>query len=174
MHYLSMNFFLKSITLFNTFLLVPLRRKLQLRLMCSQVFSQTQDGSELLKQRNCEEFKARSQLSALKEVEVHVKASGWDQEERQALATYSNLHQTNLQVGQFTFWSTFSAKISHGQLQTHKTDHGPNSGEATTFPHIVFFMPPCDTHIQMVFCPMTPKEESRNYHGLDSRNFAGL
>ncbi len=32
-------------------------------------------------------------------------------------------------------WSTFGAKTSHGQPRTHKTHHGPDLGEATTFPH---------------------------------------
>jgi hypothetical protein len=43
------------------------------------------------------------------------------------------------------------AKTSHGQFWTHKTHHGPNSGEATTFPHIVFSAPLYDTCIQMAF-----------------------
>jgi hypothetical protein len=67
------------------------------------------------------------------------------------------------------------ARTSHGQLwthKTHKTHHDPDSGEATTFPHIVFFAPLHGTCIQMVFYPGTIKEESRNYPGLDSRHFA--
>jgi hypothetical protein len=44
----------------------------------------------------------------------------------------------------------------------------------TTFPHIVFFAPLRRTCIWMAFCPGTPKEESRNYPGLDSHNFVGL
>jgi hypothetical protein len=34
---------------------------------------------------------------------------------------------------------------------THKTHHGPDSGEATTFPHIVFSVPLCGGYIQMAF-----------------------
>jgi hypothetical protein len=64
------------------------------------------------------------------------------------------------------------AKTSHGQLWTHKTHHGPDLGEATTFPHIVLSMPLHGTCIQMAFCPKTPKEESRNCPSLDSRHFA--
>jgi hypothetical protein len=71
-------------------------------------------------------------------------------------------------------WNTFGAKTSHGQPQTHKTHHGPDSGEATTFPHIVFSAPLREAHIQMAFCFETLKEESQNCQGLDSRNFAGL
>jgi len=41
----------------------------------------------------------------------------------------------------------------------HKTHHGPDSGEATTFPHIVFF---ATLYIQMALFPKTPKLESRN------------
>jgi len=55
---------------------------------------------------------------------------------------------------------------------THKTNHGLDSGEATTFFHIVSFASLYDTYIQMAFCPETPKEESRNCPGLDSRDFA--
>jgi len=40
---------------------------------------------------------------------------------------------------------------SHEQLWIHLTRHGPNSGEATTFPHIVYFVPLRDTHIRMIF-----------------------
>ncbi len=45
---------------------------------------------------------------------------------------------------------------------THKTHHGPNSGEATTFPHIVFSTPLHGDYIQMALFPGTPKLESRN------------
>jgi hypothetical protein len=34
-------------------------------------------------------------------------------------------------------WNTFSARTSNGQTQIHKIHHGPNLGEATTFPLIV-------------------------------------
>ncbi len=57
-------------------------------------------------------------------------------------------------------WNTFGAKTSNGRLQTHKIHHGPDSGEATTFPHIVYFAPPRGSGIRMVFCPGTPKWES--------------
>jgi hypothetical protein len=44
----------------------------------------------------------------------------------------------------------------------HKTHHGPDSGEATTFPHIVFSAPLRRAYIQMALFPGTPKLESRN------------
>jgi hypothetical protein len=44
----------------------------------------------------------------------------------------------------------------------HKTHHGPDSGEATTFPHIVFSAPLRRDYIQMALFPGTPKLESRN------------
>jgi hypothetical protein len=46
-------------------------------------------------------------------------------------------------------WSTFGARMSHGQIRTHKTHHGPYLGEATTFPLIVYFVPLHKAHIQM-------------------------
>jgi len=54
---------------------------------------------------------------------------------------------------------------------THLTHHGPDSGEATTFPHIVFFALLRGGYIQMALFPGTPKLESRNCPGLDSRDF---
>jgi hypothetical protein len=49
------------------------------------------------------------------------------------------------------------ARISHRRPWTHKTHHGPDSGEATTFPHIVFFAPLHGTYIQMAFIPGLPR-----------------
>jgi len=54
---------------------------------------------------------------------------------------------------------------------THKTHHGLDSWEATTFPHIVFSGLLCGGYIQMAIFPGTPKLESRNCPGLESRNF---
>jgi hypothetical protein len=45
---------------------------------------------------------------------------------------------------------------------THKTHHSPNSGEATTFPHIVFSVAPCGSYVRMAHFPGTPKLESIN------------
>jgi hypothetical protein len=44
----------------------------------------------------------------------------------------------------------------------HKIHHGPDSGEATTFPHIVFSATLRGGYIQMALFPGTPKLESRN------------
>jgi len=44
----------------------------------------------------------------------------------------------------------------------HETHHDPDSGEATTFPHIVFSVPLRQDYIQMALFPGTPKLESRN------------
>jgi hypothetical protein len=49
--------------------------------------------------------------------------------------------------------------------------HGPDLGEATTFPHIVFYAFAHDTYIRMTIFPGTPKEESGNCPGLDSPDF---
>jgi len=71
-------------------------------------------------------------------------------------------------------WSTFTARTNHGQIQTHKTHHGPNLGEVTTFPLIVYFVPSHGTSTQMSFCPKTPKWKSRNSHNWDSRDFGPI
>jgi hypothetical protein len=44
----------------------------------------------------------------------------------------------------------------------HKTHHGLDSGEATTFPHIVFSATLRGDYIQMALFPGTPKLESQN------------
>jgi hypothetical protein len=48
-------------------------------------------------------------------------------------------------------WSTFGVRTSYGRLWTHKTHHGPNLEEATTFPHIIYFAPLRKGYVQMVF-----------------------
>ncbi len=48
---------------------------------------------------------------------------------------------------------------------THKIHHGPNSGEATTFPHIVFSTAHSGGYIQMTQILGTPEMESRNCPG---------
>ncbi len=45
----------------------------------------------------------------------------------------------------------------------HETHHNPDSGEATTFPHIVYSTTLREGYIQMALFPGTPKLESRNY-----------
>ncbi len=43
--------------------------------------------------------------------------------------------------------TTFGAKTHHRQPKTHKTHHNPDSGEAITFPHIVYSAPFCGSGI---------------------------
>jgi len=62
----------------------------------------------------------------------------------------------------------FDVGTNHGRPWTHLTHHGPDSGEATTFPHIVFSALLRGSHIRMALFPETPKEESRNCLGLNS------
>jgi hypothetical protein len=59
-------------------------------------------------------------------------------------------------TNQKTIWlvhglNTFGATKNHGQIRTHKTYHGLDLGEATTFPFIVYSMPLHEAHIQMTF-----------------------
>jgi len=49
-------------------------------------------------------------------------------------------------------WNTFGARTNHGQIQIHKTHHGSDLGEATTFPLIIYFVPGHGTSTQMSFC----------------------
>jgi hypothetical protein len=57
---------------------------------------------------------------------------------------------------------------------THKTHHGPDSREATTFPLIVFSVAPRGGYIQMALFPGTPKLESRNYPEIVPVGVPGL
>ncbi len=65
------------------------------RVTRTQAPYQIQDESTWVKQRNCLKLGACSQLSTLKGVEGRAEAPGWDQEEGQALLSYSDLHPTN-------------------------------------------------------------------------------
>jgi hypothetical protein len=56
----------------------------------------------------------------------------------------------------------------------HKTHHGPDSGEATTFPHIVLFAPHFRDYIQMALFPGLPSwspEIVPKLSRLESRDF---
>jgi len=73
-----------------------------------------------------------------------------------------NLHPKPTTKGLVCIWEhPWVLEHATGTL-THKTHHGPNSGEATTFPHIVFFAMLRGGYIQMVLFPETPKLESWN------------
>jgi hypothetical protein len=93
-------------------------------------------------------------------VEECVEASGWDWEEWQViqLLTWTCTNQTTSWL--VHCWSTFGARTNHGQTQIHKIHHGPNLGETTTFPLIVFFVSSHRASTQMSFCLGTPKWES--------------
>jgi hypothetical protein len=65
----------------------------------------------------------------------------------------------------------FGVGTNHGLTRTHMTHHGPDLGEATTFPLIVFSAALRWGYIQVALFLGTPKVESRNSPGWDSRNF---
>ncbi len=62
--------------------------------------------------------------------------------------------------------SIFGAKTNHEQIRTHKIHHGPDLGEATTFPLIVYSMLLHEAHIQMAFCFEIAKVETPMTLGL--------
>ncbi len=68
----------------------------------------------------------------------------------------------------------FGVGTSHRQPWTHLTHHGPDSGEATTFPQIVFSAALCVGYIQMALFPGTPKLESRNCPEIVPVRVSGL
>jgi hypothetical protein len=56
-------------------------------------------------------------------------------------------------------WNIFGAQMSHKHTKTHKTHHGLDLEEATTFPLIVLSVPSHGAYTQMSFCPRTSKLE---------------
>jgi len=54
-------------------------------------------------------------------------------------------------------WNIFGVWMNYRQTQTHKIHHGPDLGETTTFPLIVFFVLGHKACTQMSFCFGTPK-----------------
>jgi hypothetical protein len=78
--------------------------------------------------------------------------------------THTDLHIPNQLVhscSTFNAWTNHGQTwTNHGQTWTHKTHHGPNLKEATTFPFIVLFVLSHGTNTQMSFCPGTSKLES--------------
>ncbi len=56
---------------------------------------------------------------------------------------------------------------------THKTHHGPNSGEATTFPHKVFSAAGRGGYIRMAHFVRTPEMESRKCPDWTPRTLNG-
>jgi hypothetical protein len=62
--------------------------------------------------------------------------------------------------------------MNHKQTRIHKIHHGPNLGEATTFPFIVYFVVGHMTNIQMTFCPGSPEiPTTRTFAILGAHNF---
>jgi hypothetical protein len=57
------------------------------------------------------------------------------------------------------------------QTRIHKTHHGLDLREATTFPLIVYYVPFHEAHIQMTFCLEIPKWESWNSQTWNFRDF---
>jgi hypothetical protein len=116
---------------------------------------------------------ARSLIFNTSGVEGHVGAPGWDYKEWQA-----NQSLTWTCTNQTTNWlvynqNIFGARTNHRQTQTHKIHHGPDLGEATTFPLIVYDVPDHGTSTQMSFFLKTPKWESRNSQNWDFCDFEG-
>jgi hypothetical protein len=64
--------------------------------------------------------------------------------------THTGLHTTHTKWLVHS-WNTLGARMSHGLTRTHKTHHGPDLGEATTFPIIVYSVAGHGAYIQMAF-----------------------
>jgi hypothetical protein len=68
-------------------------------------------------------------------------------------------------------WNTFGAQMNHMHTWIHKTHHGPDLGEATTFPLIIFSMIAHGDCTQMSFFLGPPSWESQNSQNWDFRHF---
>jgi hypothetical protein len=72
--------------------------------------------------------------------------------------THTDMYQPNNKLVNACL-EHFGARTNHRQTQIHKTHHGPDLKEITTFPLIVYFVPSHETNTQISFCPRTPKWE---------------
>ncbi len=73
-----------------------------------------------------------------------------------------NLHLKTNHKGLVSIWEHLWVLGQATGIWTHLTHHGPDSGEATTFPLILFSVALRRGYIQMALFPGTPKLESRN------------
>ncbi len=123
------------------------------------------------KQRNCLESSRHARSSQRQKGQRGVLRL-WDQtRKRDKLFSYSVLHPKSTNKLVRTRSAPFGCWDKPRATWTHLTHHGPNSGEATTFPLIVFSTALHGGYIRMALFPGTPKEESRNCPDLDSRDF---
>ncbi len=86
----------------------------------------------------------------------------------QVSITYTDLHKINPKWLVHSY-NTFGARTSHGQLRLTIFTRAQTWGEATTFPLIVYSAALHGGHIQMTFCPKTPKWMSQPHFGLNVR-----
>jgi hypothetical protein len=139
--------------------------------MCDGLPSSWIDSNVSLKwkQRKSQKLGHAPWFVALWGVEGRAGTPAWDQEDWQALIHSHELAQNQTTSWLVHYWSTFGAKTSHGQTRIHKTHHGSNLREATTFPLIIYYVPFHKAHIQMAFCLETPKWESWSSQNWDSQ-----
>ncbi len=112
---------------------------------------------------------ARSLARSTLGVEGCVGALGWALGKSNQLLTQTYTNQTTSWL--MHSWSTFRARISHGQTRIHKTHHNLDLGEATTFPLIVYYVLSHRSNTRISFCLETLKWESRNSQNWNSRDF---
>jgi hypothetical protein len=148
---------------------IPLGR----RLTRSQIPGETHLKVQLCRVAESWDLRATLDFQHYRGVEGRVKSPGIRLGRRTRLSS-SNLHPK-------TNHKRVSSHSGHpwvlGQTTctlTHKTHHDPDSGEATTFPHIVFSTSLHGDYIQMAHFPGTPKLESRNCPKTVSVGVLGL
>jgi hypothetical protein len=67
--------------------------------------------------------------------------------------THTNLHKPNNKLVD-AWLEHFGARMNHGQTRTHKTHHGPDLGEAITFPLIIYYV---SSHMTRPKCHFVPR-----------------
>jgi hypothetical protein len=140
------------------------------KMMRSQVSSQAQGWALVSKMRKWGDLRAHSQHSTLEGVEGACWASGIRLGQGEAIHSLASCTKpiTNglVHLREHTWcWDKPRA------TRPHWTHHGPDSGEAATFPHIIYSALLRRGYIWMDFCPGIPKVESQNCLNLDSRDF---
>jgi hypothetical protein len=113
----------------------------------------------------------RSLVRSTSRVEGRVGAPRWDYDEWKAGQLFTWIYTNQTTSWLVHSWSTFHARMSHGQTWIHKIHHGLDLGEATTFSLIILFVPSHKASTQMSFCSKTRNLESQNSLNWVSHNF---
>jgi hypothetical protein len=104
-------------------------------------------------------------------VKGRVKALGWELKRMTSeLIIHMNLHNPTISWLMHS-WNIFGAQTSHEHTWTHKTHHGLDLKEATTFPLYYSLWLAMGANIQMSFCPNVEILKIGTPSTLEGHNF---